>query len=66
MNYGKVVDLLSEKWHEWNILNIELFFYYGIVEQAKEREDRIAINPWLIAFGLVRAAALLIAVVEAT
>ena len=45
VNYGKVVDSLSEKQHEWNI---ELFFYQGKVEQAKERDDRIAINPWLI------------------
>ena len=41
LNYGKDVDSLSEKWHEWNI---ELFFYQGIVEQAKERDDRITIN----------------------
>ena len=47
VNYGNVVDLLSEKRHEWNI---ELFFYLGIVEMAKERDDRIAINPWLILF----------------
>ena len=47
VNYENVVDLPSEKQHEWNI---ELFFYQGIVEMAKERDDRIAINPWLILF----------------
>ena len=51
MNYRKVIDLLSEKWHEWNI---ELFFYQGIIEYAKERDDRIAINPWLIVLCLAR------------
>ena len=49
VNYGKVVDTLSEKRREWNI---ELFFYQGIVEKAKERNDEITINPWLIAFCL--------------
>ena len=44
MDYGKTVDSLSEKRHEWNI---ELFFYQGIVE-AKEIGDRIAMNPWFI------------------
>ena len=68
---GKVIDSLSEKWHEWDI---ELFFYQGIREYAKGRDDRIAVNLCLIVFCLARnlwlaasyiAAALLIAVVEA-
>ena len=63
MNYGNITDSLSKKWDKWNI---ELFFYQGIVEWAKERDDRIAINPWLIIFvwrviNLWLAAALLIA-----
>ena len=63
MNYGKVIDSLSKKWHEWNT---ELFFYQGIMEQAKERDNRIAINPWLIVFCLARwlAASLLIAMLQ--
>ena len=46
VNYGKVIDSLSKKQHEWNI---ELFFYQGIV--WKEMIE-LAINLWLIVFCL--------------
>ena len=48
VKYGKVVNPLSEKWHKWNI---KLFFHQGIVQQAKERDNRIATNPWLIVYA---------------
>ena len=44
VNYGNVNYLLSEKQHKWNI---ELFLHQGIIQQAKGRDDRITINPWL-------------------
>ena len=45
VNYGKVVYSPGEKWQEWNV---EVLFHEDIIITGQERDDRIAINQWLI------------------